>query len=221
MRHVLPALTALVGLALAPSSGSAQELSDLELTVPIAIVDRSAAIAGATPAEGGYTSESGMLAGLEARLYLRMNRYFQVGPAVGAAHQAGPFFGAGGHAFRTTLMDLGVTARALLPCMSEGDRRVHIGAVLGVTGAHADAGEGSGGLTTSTENERQAAATALDHAGVGWRLALDFSVHMANFVAGLGLGVRQYFGVDSPVERGLVMDLGLRLGGRIDLDRPL
>ncbi len=70
-------------------------------------------------------------------------------------------------------------------------------------------------------DERVDASEDLDHAGLGWRLGLDLSVHLDNFVVGVGLGVRQYFGIDAPVSRGWLMDVGLRVGGRIDFgDHP-
>ena len=100
-------------------------------------------------------------------------------------------------------MDAGVAARTLFPCMSSDDLRVHLSGILAVTGVHADAGEGVGGRENGPLiDERRAASDALDHAGVGWRLALDLPVHVGSFIVGGGLGIRQYFGVDAPVSRG-------------------
>jgi len=45
---------------------------------------------------------------------------------------------------------------------------------------------------------------------------VDLSIHFGNFLVGVGLGVRQLFGIETPLARTWVTDLGLRLGGRID-----
>jgi hypothetical protein len=219
MREVtMAAAAALVICGLFGGRARAEDVVELELTVPLAWADRS--VAGATPASFGYANQAGLSTGGEARLYVgERNRYFHLGAVVGAQHMAGPLLGAvEGHAFRSTYVDAGLAARALFPCMSGGDTRWHLSGILALTGVHADAGLGVGVDDNGPlYPERRAAADALDHAGLGWRLAFDLSVHQASFVAGLALGVRQYFGIDSPVARGWVMDVGLRVGGRIDL----
>jgi len=195
------------------------DLVDLELTVPVAIADRSATGSGEDLAGYGYDAQTGLLTGGELRLYTEgFNRYLRLGVVAGAQHHAGPALGlADGYAFRTTIVDAGVAFRTIFPCMSDRSTRWHLAAVLGMTGVHADAGEGVGGEPNGDRHaERRAASERLDHAGLGWRLALDLSVHIENLIVGVGLGVRQYFGIDSPVARGLIMDAGLRIGGRID-----
>ena len=190
---------------------------DLELTIPIGLADRSAT--APAPAGWGYDNQAGLLTGAEARLYFgSRHRIYHLGAIVGAQHMAGTFMGVDGHAFRSTYMDAGLAGRVLLPCMSGGDTRWHLSGLLAVTGVHADAGRGAGADDNAPDLEaRETASETLDHAGLGWRLAFDIAIHQASFVAGLGLGVRQYFGVDSPVSRGWVMDVGLRLGARVDL----
>lgn len=215
---------AVIGATFAASPATADDgLVDLELTVPISIADRSTTGTGEALAGFGYDNETGLLAGGELRLYSEgFNRYFRVGVVGGAQHLAGPALGlAGGHAFRTTMVDAGVAVRTLFPCMSDASTRWHLSGVLAMTGIHADAGHGVGGVPNGDRaTERAEAARRLDHAGLGWRLALDLSVHLSNFIVGLGLGVRQYFGIEAPVSRGWIMDLGLRIGGRIDFTDP-
>ncbi|MGE3633776.1 MAG: hypothetical protein AB7P00_27995 [Sandaracinaceae bacterium] len=197
----------------------ADDLVDLELTIPVGIAERSTAGTGAAPDGYGYARETGLLAGGEVRLHLApMNRYFRLGVVAGAQHMAGPFFGLdGGYAMRTTLMDAGLAARTVLPCMSNDTVRWHVGGVLALTGMVADAGLGVGGTENGPDlAERRAAADALDHGGIGWRLAFDLTLHVESFLVGLALGVRQYFGIDTIADRTWLMDFGLRIGGRID-----
>ncbi|HJL18071.1 MAG TPA: hypothetical protein RMH99_20575 [Sandaracinaceae bacterium LLY-WYZ-13_1] len=214
-------LLAMIGLAIGAQRARADDTLELELTVPVALADR--ATTGNAPAGFGYDAQSGLLTGAEARLLFgESHGYFAFGPTVGAQQMAGPALGLGeGHAFRSTYVDAGIAARGLFPCMSGGDTRWHLSGILALTGVHADAGLGVGGEDNGPAvDARRAASDELDHAGLGWRLALDLSIHEGSFVAGVGLGVRQYFGIDAPVARGWVMDVGVRLGGRIDLIGP-
>lgn len=207
---------------MAMAAPAAADVHDVELTVPVVLMERSAAVAE-VPGGYGYESESGLAGGLEARLFFGGDRYFHMGLMAGAQHHAGPLFGlVDGHAFRTTVIDAGLTARVLFPCMSRGDVKWRLGGVLALVGAHADAGMGVGAPEHDGPdyNEREDASGALDHGGLGWRLAFDLSWHIESFVVGIGAGVRQYFGIDTPVSRVWMMDLGLRIGGRFDLFRP-
>jgi len=206
--------------ALCGTAAADDDLVDLELTIPVAIADRSATGTGEELAGFGYDAQTGLITGGELRLYTEgFNRYLRLGVVAGAQHHAGPALGLRGddHAFRTTMVDAGVAVRTVFPCMSDRSTRWHLSGVLGMTGVYADAGEGVGGDPNGDRvAERREASERLDHAGLGWRLALDLSVHLESFIVGLGLGVRQYFGIDAPVARGLIMDVGLRIGGRID-----
>lgn len=215
----IPTVALLCWGAMSATAAADDDLVDLELTVPVAIADRSATGTGDDVAGYGYDAQTGLLTGGELRLYTEgFNRYLRLGAVVGAQHHAGPALGlADGYAFRTTIVDAGVALRTIFPCMSDRSTRWHLAAVVGMSGIHADAGEGVGGDPNGDRYaERRDAAERLDHAGLGWRLALDLSVHLESFIVGLGLGVRQYFGIDAPVARGLIMDVGLRIGGRID-----
>lgn len=197
----------------------ADDLHDLELTVPIAVADRTTGIAG-VPAGFGYENTSGLMTGLEGRLFFGdRDDFFHMGLMLGAQQQAGPLLGlVDGYAFRTTVMEAGLTARVLFPCLSRGDVKWRLGGVLALVGAYADAGTGVGGSPNGpAAAERAAAASALDHGGLGWRLAVDLSWHVGAFVIGIGAGVRQYFAIDSAISRVWLADLGLRIGGRFDL----
>jgi hypothetical protein len=215
-------LTAGAAIALGVGPAAADGgLSDLELTVPIAVMDRSATGTGSELAGYGYDDQTGLLVGGEARLYANLgSEYWHMGVVAGAAHHAGPALGlVDGHAFATTMTDLGVTARVLFPCMSSDEVKWRLSGLLAVSGVHADAGTGVAGQDNGPDwDARRAASDTLDHVGLGWRLALDLSVHLDHFMIGAGLGVRQYFGIDTVVSRGWMMDVGLRIGGRIDFD---
>jgi hypothetical protein len=219
-RSNLGAVLVVAGLW-AVSSMAEADVNDLELTMPIALVDRSTAVAGA-PAGFGYENGAELAAGLEGRLFFGQSDYFHMGVMVGGQHQAGPLFGlVDGHAFRTTVMEAGLTARVLFPCLSRGDVKWRLGGVLALSGMHADAGQGVGGQPNGpAEPERRIAADTLDHAGLGFRLGFDLSWHVQSFVIGLGLGARHYFGIDTPVARTWLLDLGLRVGARFDLFSP-
>lgn len=202
-------------------SAARADVHDLELTMPVALVDRSTAVAG-VPAGYGYENGAELATGLEGRLFFRGNEYFHMGMMIGGQHQAGPFFGlVDGHALRTTTVDAGLTARVLFPCLSRGDVKWRLGGVLALSGLHADAGEGVGGRENGPDQPaRRLAADTLDHAGLGFRLAIDLSWHIDSFVVGVGIGARHYFGIDTAVARDTMFDVGLRIGGRIDFPPP-
>lgn len=197
------------------------DLHDLELTVPIGVVDRTTGVTG-VPAGYGYENTSGLLTGVEGRLFFGHGDMFHMGLMMGAQHQAGGLLGlVDDYAFRTTVVEGGLTARVLLPCLSRGDVKWRLGGVLALVGAYADAGTGVGGRPNGPAvEERTAAAATLDHGGLGWRLAVDMSWHVDSFVIGVGAGVRQYFAIDSAVSRVWLADVGLRIGARFDLMPP-
>jgi hypothetical protein len=193
---------------------------ELEITLPVALVDRSTAGTGGAPSGYGYENDAGLGLGAEMRLYFREDgsNFFRHGIIAGSIMQAGPTLGADGLAFHTTYVDIGYTASALFPCMSNDELRWQLSGILALVGAYADAHTGNGGDANGADvDARNRAAQLLDHYGLGWRLAFDLSWHFRNFVVGVGLGGRQYFAIDSQVARVWTMDVGLRLGGRIDI----
>ena len=104
--RVLGLFAALSASLLGASTASADVgLVDLELTVPIAVADRSSTGTGEDLAGYGYDDQTGLLTGAELRLYSEgFNRYLRIGVVAGAQQHAGPLLGlTGGHAFRTTI----------------------------------------------------------------------------------------------------------------------
>lgn len=213
------ALTTILSLLAAPAAAD-DGLIDLEVSIPISVAERSTTGTGDELAGYGYDAQTGLLGGLELRLYGGgMNRYMRVGLVAGAQQHAGPMLGLDGndYAFRSTLVDAGVTVRTVFPCMSSRDVRWHLSGLFAMTGMMAEAGTGVGGEPNGPdEDARTRAADELDHAALGWRLGVDLALHLGNFFVGVGLGLRQLFGVETPLARTWVTDLGLRIGGRID-----
>lgn len=212
-----------VGAISLAGTARADDLHDLELTVPIGVVDRTSGVTG-VPAGYGYENTAGLITGIEGRLFFGPGgeRIFHMGLMLGAQQQAGALLGlVDGYAFRTTVMEAGLTARVLLPCLSRGDVKWRLGGVLALVGAYADAGTGVSGRDNGPDvDARTAASASLDHGGLGWRLAFDLSWHVESFVIGIGAGVRQYFAIESPVSRVWLADAGLRIGARFDLVAP-
>ena len=113
---MMSAITAASMLAAAPAAADDSFL-DLELTVPVALADRSSTGTGADLLGYGYDDQSGLLTGGELRLYTtEFNRYARVGVMAGAQQHAGPLLGLGGYAFRTTIVDAGRTSPKARPC---------------------------------------------------------------------------------------------------------
>ncbi|MCC6875017.1 MAG: hypothetical protein IT378_11985 [Sandaracinaceae bacterium] len=212
MRHTVYA--SFIVASLTASVAAAQQA---EITTELALLDRSTTGTPDSLAGYGYDNDAGLSAGLDARLFVdRISDYFHHGPFVGVAHHGGALLGlVDDHAFQTTLIDAGYAARLNLPCMSRGAIKWYVSGQLGLTGVIADAGTGNGGRPNGDRwNERLAASSSLDHGGLGWRLALSLDAHWGPMILGLALGLRQYFGIDSPVGRGWLMNVGLRVGVR-------
>lgn len=222
-RRTTLSLLVLTLLAANPAAAD-DDLVDLELTVPISVADRSTTGTGEELLGYGYDDQTGLVTGAEVRLFARgFGRYARIGVVAGAQHHAGRVLGLdGSYALRTTVIDAGVAVRTIFPCVSDEETRWHLSAVLGVMGVHADAGEGvDGEVNGDRYAERVEASERLDHAGLGWRFGVDLSIHLRNLIVGFGFGARQYFGIVAPVSRGWIVDIGLRVGGRIDFgDHP-
>lgn len=195
------------------------DLADLEVTVPIAVAERSTTGIGGDLIPYSYDRESGLLTGLDLRLQLRpFASQMKLQIMVSAQHHAGPFLGiASGHAFRTTIVDAGLGLRFRMNL--DDDLWFTMSPILGLSGMHADAGTGVGEDLTADAQAREEASATLDHGGLGWRAGGDISLHVGNFIVGLGFAVRQFFGIDTVASRSWVMDIGLRLGFRIDLPK--
>ncbi len=215
MRHPILAILSLAILVAPPAIASAQQV---EISTEAALLDRSTTGTPDGLAGYGYDTDAGLALGLDTRLFIdRISEHFHHGPFAAVTHHGGAMLGLiDGHAFQTTLIDAGYAARLNLPCMSRGAIKWYVSGLLGVTGVIADAGTGDGGRPNVDRwNERLMAASSLDHGGLGWRLALGLDAHWGPMIAGLTLGLRQYFGIDSPVGRGFLMNVGLRIGVRL------
>lgn len=217
------ALLVIAGALLLPSMARAQE-SDvlvereralLEVTLGLGVGDRSTTGIGEPLLGMGYDQSFGPLASLDVRLFVadRDYAYVRHGPVLRVAHHAGPSMGTfTGHAFRATAIDLGYSGRTELRCMRDGDFRVHFGGFLGITGLHSDADRGDV-YRPNTDTQTLDAARTLDHAGLGGTLGLSLDLHFGSFIAGLGVDLHQWFGIDTLVARDLMLAAQIRLGG--------
>jgi hypothetical protein len=208
----------LVSTAALPSMASAQYGPLLEATIGAGIGDRSSTGVGEPLLGLGYDQSTGPLASLDVRLLIeRPTHWLAYGVLARAAHHAGPTMElASGAAFRTTVIDLGITGRVEFPCMRSGDLSVHLGGFLAISGLVSDAGRGDV-ARPSTDNETREAASRLDHGGLGGAFGLSLDLHYGAFVAGLGFDLHQSFGIDSIVARDLLLAGQLRLGAEISL----
>ena len=208
----------MIGLALAllaPATASA-DVHDVELVTDLSLADRATTGTDDELAGNGYDQHGGLRVGAEARLMLDADRYFQHGPSLGVAHQAGVLLGlVDGHAFRRTAVTAGWAARAWLRCMSDDDVRYFLTATLAVVGAWADAGRGNGDRPNDRWDERVLASETHDHFGLGWRLAFGLDAHVGHFIVGPTLALEQTFGVDTGLARTFVIGVGVRVGARI------
>ena len=210
-------VAAVVLFALSPASAQAEDgapLGELELAVDLGFLDRGTTGVGAPLLDLGYDSGGGPVAGLGARFYFHArNRYFRHGINLRLSHTAGMSFGAlSGVGFAWTAVDATYAFRTLLPCMSEEDSQWMLTAMIGLTGARADAGTGTHD-DPQTRNNRARASHDLDHLALGGMLAVDLSWHGSTFLAGVTLDVREYFGLgDTDQARSFVTTAAVRGG---------
>jgi hypothetical protein len=191
-----------------------EERAVLEATIGLGVADRSSTGVGAPLLGMGYDQSFGPLGTLDLRLFVANggSSYIRHGPVVRAGYHAGPSMGTfTGSAFRFGAVDVGYAGRAEFPCMRRGDTSVHLGGYVGITGAWSDADRGDA-YRPNTETQTLDAARTLDHAGLGGTLGLSLDVHFGAFVLGAGFDIHQWFGIDTPVARDLMLAGQLRLG---------
>lgn len=219
----------LLALGLIGSSAQAQQTADIEylpqdedpalttveVTADIGVIGRSTTGIGEPLTDYGYDREPGLGTGLELRFLFGDNRYVRAGFALHGVYQAGPYLGAGGHAFRIGLAEATFAARALLPCMSDQDRQFYASAWLGVSAGRMAAGTGRGAMGPNA-NERRIAADALDHSVAGFVLGASIDAHFGAFTFGLRADLRHLYGVDTVAERTFAPSAMLRLGVKFD-----
>ena len=193
------------------------------MTLGLGVADRGTTGTGSLLGLG-YDQSTGPIATLDVRLFVDETgsaaRYFRHGPVARVSYFAGPTLGVERAAFTNVPIDLGYAGRLELPCMGEGDRHVYLAGFLAVTGVYADAGRGDWRTEPNTETDVAitSASRALDHAGLGGALGVAMDVHFGAFALGVGVDLRQYFGIDTAVARDLVWSGLVRVG--VDLAVP-
>lgn len=190
-------------------------LTTVELTADIGVIGRSTTGIGEPLTDYGYDREPGLGTGLELRFLFGDNRYVRTGFALHGVYQSGPYFGAGGRAFRMGLAEATFAARALLPCMSDQDRQFYASAWLGVSAGRMAAGTGRGEMGPNA-NERRIAADELDHSVAGFVLGASIDAHFGAFTFGLRADLRHLYGVDTVAERTFAPSAMLRFGVKLD-----
>jgi hypothetical protein len=192
--------------------------SNIEVALEFGAMDRGTSGVGDPLLGYGYDHSGGALGGLDVRVFFHdSSDYFRHGVTLRGAYAAEDFFGLGGVAFHFGQLDAGYVFRSILPCMSEGDRRVYVSGAIGVTTLLADASTGRGG-PDARWNERVVAADALDHVGIGGFLTVDGAIHMRAAFIGVRLDLREHFTVSGgPASRDFSVAALLRGGVNIDL----
>lgn len=136
------------------------------------------------------------------------------GVHVGFTYAGGPTFGIDREvAFRNYLIDAAYAFRIRAPCLSSRNRQIVFTGAAGLSGMMADAGLGD---TTADHadraNERASLASRYDHVALGWRVGVDAEAHFRAFVLGIGVDMRQLWGVDTELARTTMMGATLRIG---------
>lgn len=217
MQRTATFLSSLLALlvSVAPSLASAD--AGGEITLGVGIADRGTTGTGSLLGLG-YDQSTGPITTLDVRLFVDESgstaRYFRHGPVVRASYFAGPNLGIDGAAFTNIPIDLGYSGRLELPCLADGDRHIFLQGFLAVTGLYANAGRGDHPVepNSATELATIEASRTLDHAGLGGALGVGIDVHFGAFSLGLGVDLRQYFGIETTVARDLVWSGTLRVG---------
>lgn len=218
-----PVLLAILVATLASGASAARADAGAELSLGVGIADRGTTGTGSL-LRLGYDQSAGPITTLDVRLFVDETgsaaRYFRHGPVFRASYFAGPMLGVERAAFINVPLDVGYSGRLELPCMAEGDRHVYLQGFLAVTGLYADAGRGDWATEPNSETDVAvtAASRALDHAGLGGALGVGIDVHFGAFALGVGVDLRQYFGIDTAVARDLVWSGLVRVG--VDLAEP-
>lgn len=215
LRPALPLAVALLLFSLAPRSARADAAG--ELTLAAGVADRGSTGTGALLGLG-YDQSAGPIGTLDLRLFVEASRsearYFRHGPVLRASYFAGRELGIERAAFVNVPIDLGYAGRLELPCLADGDRHIYLQGFLAITGLYADAGRGDAWVEPNTAAAAETAelSRALDHAGLGGALGLGLDVHFGAFLLGVGVDLRQYFGIETSVARDLVWSGLVRVG---------
>lgn len=192
--------------------------ANLEVVVGLGIGDRSTTGIGDPLLGMGYDQSFGPVGSLDVRLFVEDDdhAYVRHGPVLRAQYHGGPTLGIERAAFRATTIDVGYSGRVAFPCMRRDDFGVYLGGYLAITGLVSDADRGDVDRP-DMQNETIDAARRYDHGGLGGALGLSLDAHVGAFVIGLGVDLHQFFGIDSPVARDLVLSSVLRVGADVSL----
>lgn len=201
-----------------PDVGSDPLIDALELSLDLGVMDRGTTGVGEPLLGLGYDHGGGALAGVGARAYLEIDRYFAHGLSLRLSHQAGSLLGLDdGVGFAWSQLDVTYVFRTLLPCMSDDEVRFYLSGLVGVTGVRADAGTGTA-PRDDRWNERQVASRRLDHDALGPMLGASLDVHFGAFFVGALIDVREPFALGAgPVSRSFVTTGSLRTGVQLAL----
>jgi hypothetical protein len=166
----------------------------------------------------GYGAQGTPTMGADLRLLFHAfdcgNCGFHHGVALGFTWMPGPDFGASDrYAWRHYVGDVAYAMRIEFPCMRGSGRQVFLTGLLGATGAWADAGTGTAPEGDSDRwNERVRFASQGDHVALGWRFGANLDLHLRRFLVGVGVDIRQMFGVESDHAQTFMLGAQLRLG---------
>jgi len=205
------------GPALLRLPAPASPKANLELIGEFGFVDRSTTGIGGSLLGRGYDASAGSIAGAQLRVFFPiMGRTFGHGFDMRYSRSAGPTLGADGYALGLHMLDLGYTMRFEGRCMRSDTARWFFSGTLGLSGYDAQTGPGDGADQWPAQFKGQTGA--FDHQALGWLLSVNMDAHLEEFIVGVGLNLRQHFGIsDSPVQRNFMLSLVLRLGFDIDL----
>jgi hypothetical protein len=165
----------------------------------------------------GYDATVSTTAGADVRLVFPgpfCERCFSHGLATGYTYSAGPTFGAlHDAAFRLHVFDLAYAARVEFPCMRREHRRVHLTGLVGAAGMYADAGLGDVSRDDANRlNDRVAASQQYDHGALGWRVGLSLDFTFDSMLVGVGVDLRELYGLGAPEARTILAGAVLRIG---------
>lgn len=186
----------------------------LEMSARIGVMER--ATTGTIPAYG-YDVNTVPTAGVDLRWFTPWGCSYcdmMHGVHVGFTYAGGSTFGVGRESdYRDYFVDAAYAFRIRAPCLSSRDRTIVLTGTAGFSGRMADAGLGDTPTdNTDRWNERSALASRYDHVALGWRLGFDAEAHFRSFILGIGVDMRQLWGVDTELARTTTMGATLRIG---------
>ncbi len=178
------------------------------------------ATTGTLPAYG-YDRGTTLAVGLGARLTFPWPacRCLHHGIDASFTWSDGRALGATGEsAWRRGIVDLGYAVRVELPCMRRGDRRVWVAGTAGASAMYADAGLGDVATGDAQAlNDRVRASIHDDHWAVGYHLGASMEFTFAKALVGVGLDLRDLYGIDTDQARTFLVGINLRAGVDIGL----